>query len=277
MIEGMGRACLALGLLLAFSRCSGDGVSRGQRALTTVFDGVVDLCPATTDWGAWDQTPISTWDADVQPIVSWIIARTGISCSTYDGHSPTIGRAADWRPHSRDEGTALANWFVQNTKSGGAPLGIDYIIWQAQIYQLSTGVKTLADRGSFTQNHCDHVHVSFDDPVSFDSAATTPWGTAPPPDAALPRDAKVQPSREAGPLLDRAGSEAATPPPDEGSAPLAPSTEPLTGGCAVAPGGAPSGLVLVLVALVGVWARRWVSSCRCWCRCRCTWRWRRSP
>jgi hypothetical protein len=251
----------ALSLLLLLPGCGDlegdDGAAQGRlsAALVSTFSNTSALCPATTSWGAWSQTSLSTWDSDVKPVVSWIVNRTGISSSTYNGHSPSIGRAADWRPHSREEGTQLANWFLANTKSGGTPLGIDYIIWQAQIYLISSGVTKMADRGSFTQNHCDHIHISFvsSGSIAFDAAKTTAWGSSPSPDSGPSKDLKPKPpSPDASPSRDQARTKsdggsppatsdlgaafpdlgAADPPPPPGSS-ATPSG--LLGGCAFAP------------------------------------------
>lgn len=183
-------------------------------------------CPDTDDWGAWGQTELGTWDDDVAPVVQWLIDLTGIHCSTYPGHSPSIGRAADWRPRSREEGTLFADWLMANARTDGGPLGIQYIIWQGEIYNIARsgeGVRQMEDRGSFTQNHCDHVHVSFVEAgsVRFEPDAVGRWGPEPPPpDAAPPApdappappapDAAGPPARDAGaPAQDAAPDEAA--------------------------------------------------------------------
>lgn len=280
---------VVLSVLLLVPACgepAPDDTAPGQlsAALTTTFSSTSPLCPTTTNWGAWSQTSLSTWDSDVKPIVAWIINRTGISSSTYSGHSPSIGRAADWRPHSRDEGTELANWFLANTKSGGTPLGIDYIIWQAQIYLISSGVKPMEDRGSFTQNHCDHIHISFvsSGSVNFDAAATTPWGNPPPPDAGPSEDAKPKPpsqdsassSRDQG-KHDVARHDGGAPPPpvpsdDLGAASPAPqsSSQPsvLVGGCTFMPpepSGQTSALWLLLLCLSTICLDRFARLRRC--------------
>jgi len=41
-------------------------------------------------------------------------------------------------------------------------LGVDYVIWE-QRYNDGDGWERMSDRGGDTENHYDHVHVSFDD------------------------------------------------------------------------------------------------------------------
>ncbi|WP_214108431.1 hypothetical protein [Acrocarpospora catenulata] len=68
----------------------------------------------------------------------------------------TGGRMPDATAKAR--GDALAAWCVAN----GRRLGIMYIIWQQRYYDIRTGAapKMMANRGSNTANHYDHVHVS---------------------------------------------------------------------------------------------------------------------
>ncbi|TNY38212.1 hypothetical protein [Thermomonospora catenispora] len=54
-------------------------------------------------------------------------------------------------------GDAVAQYAINNASR----LGIKYIIWKQRIYDLrSPGWKLMSDRGSITQNHFDHVHIS---------------------------------------------------------------------------------------------------------------------
>ncbi|MDR0417411.1 MAG: hypothetical protein LBH76_08910 [Propionibacteriaceae bacterium] len=88
----------------------------------------------------------------------------------------TIGgyRAGDWGEHGRglaldvmipgwggagaELGAEIAAWFQTNS---GA-LGVDYIIWRQRFWQVGmSGWQPMGDRGSPTQNHMDHVHISF--------------------------------------------------------------------------------------------------------------------
>ena len=78
------------------------------------------------------------------------------------------GRACDFMtgpygqmPNAAQEarGDALAAWAVANAKE----LGIHYVIWKQQIWNVERageGWRPMENRGSITQNHWDHVHIS---------------------------------------------------------------------------------------------------------------------
>lgn len=54
-------------------------------------------------------------------------------------------------------GDDVASWTVANASK----LNVKYVIWKQAIWLPSSGWQPMADRGSITQNHYDHVHVSF--------------------------------------------------------------------------------------------------------------------
>ncbi|WP_030168255.1 hypothetical protein [Spirillospora albida] len=77
------------------------------------------------------------------------------------------GRACDFMESSggampsasaRSHGDAVAQYLIGNASR----FGLKYIIWRQRIYDFrgSGGWKMMEDRGSVTQNHYDHVHVS---------------------------------------------------------------------------------------------------------------------
>lgn len=66
------------------------------------------------------------------------------------------GRALDFMTSDRGYGDAIANLLI----SRAGELNIDYIIWRQRIWMPRSGWKAMSDRGSFTANHMDHVHVS---------------------------------------------------------------------------------------------------------------------
>jgi hypothetical protein len=96
------------------------------------------------------------------------------------GPFPTIGCARPGDPQDHGSGTAcdfmestggkmpsasaqahgdsVAQYVIDNASR----LGIKYVIWKQRIYDMrgSGGWRQMEDRGSITQNHFDHVHVS---------------------------------------------------------------------------------------------------------------------
>lgn len=61
-------------------------------------------------------------------------------------------------------GAEIAEWVMNNP----GPLNLKYVIWGQKIWSPTqdsvtswTSWRTMEDRGDITQNHWDHVHVSF--------------------------------------------------------------------------------------------------------------------
>lgn len=64
-------------------------------------------------------------------------------------------------PDGRATGQRLANYLTANAKS----VGLKYVIWEQRVWSLARedeGWRPMEDRGSATQNHMDHVHLSLD-------------------------------------------------------------------------------------------------------------------
>jgi len=87
--------------------------------------------------------------------------------STYVGHSPVAARALDILvsdvygkvPTDDNElGDAVAAYALAHKPENG----ITYVIWRQRI-DTGSGWRPMEDRGSITQNHFDHVHVTFDE------------------------------------------------------------------------------------------------------------------
>ncbi len=86
--------------------------------------------------------------------------------STYVGHSPVASRALDilasevYGERPADDnvlGDAAAAYALEHMDE----MGVTYVIWR-QRYNDGSGWDPMEDRGNITQNHYDHVHVSFD-------------------------------------------------------------------------------------------------------------------
>jgi hypothetical protein len=87
--------------------------------------------------------------------------------STYNGHHPTADRALDTLVSDAygsvpSDDNALGDAHADFALANQAEFGIWYVIWR-QRYNDGSGWEPMEDRGSITQNHYDHVHVSFDE------------------------------------------------------------------------------------------------------------------
>lgn len=99
----------------------------------------------------------------VQAFADACAGATGASSfGTYPGHSPTLDRALDiFVPTtSRTVGDAICDFAQRHQKR----YGVDYVIYRQRIWNpdISSAWRAMADRGDLTQNHFDHVHISFE-------------------------------------------------------------------------------------------------------------------
>ena len=109
--------------------------------------------------------------AHVQSFANAACARYGCpyDIGTYVGHDPSADRALDMMmgaygrvpPASGvTRGTNIANYGVTTAANA---YKVYYVIWRQRINTIDgRGWRVMANRGSITQNHFDHVHVSFD-------------------------------------------------------------------------------------------------------------------
>lgn len=113
----------------------------------------------------------------VQAFADACSAATGAdNFGTYNGHDPSIDRALDiFVPvSSRTLGDAICDFAQQNEER----YGVHYVIYRQHIWNpdITNNWRPMADRGNPTQNHFDHVHVSFDAsaPMADDKPAPAP-------------------------------------------------------------------------------------------------------
>lgn len=84
------------------------------------------------------------------------------SSSAYSSDHPN-GRAVDFMIPSYKTNKALGDAVAAYVIANGKRLKVNYLIWRQRSYTLTRGTwKAMDDRGSDTQNHLDHVHVSFE-------------------------------------------------------------------------------------------------------------------
>ncbi|HET9117713.1 MAG TPA: hypothetical protein VFN75_06510 [Pseudonocardiaceae bacterium] len=133
---------------------------RRRRGLTLSFVALVVGLALVVAAPVSASSGYSQWAPNVAPSVQTIAQRFGVQATTYPGHDPDQWHAADFLVHSSDQGYALAGY----AKVNAARLRVHYICWHQHIWNIqraAEGWRLMADRGSPTQNHMDHVHVSF--------------------------------------------------------------------------------------------------------------------
>ncbi|MFO7252997.1 MAG: hypothetical protein DIU60_019835 [Actinomycetes bacterium] len=91
---------------------------------------------------------------------------TGCFRAGNDGGEHPLGRACDFMLSSggampSPDKVALGHRIAEFVIENGRKLGVKYVIYRQRIYHMSNpGWRPMADRGSVTANHFDHVHVS---------------------------------------------------------------------------------------------------------------------
>lgn len=81
----------------------------------------------------------------------------------YDPNGHPAGLALDFMISDIPDGVATGDRLADYLIAHAAELGVSYIIWQQRIWTASRaaeGWQLMEDRGSRTQNHMDHVHLS---------------------------------------------------------------------------------------------------------------------
>lgn len=118
---------------------------------------------------------------------SWGGGSSGISrhCSVGGTSEHKEGRALDWRmdmksKSQRSRVSKALSWITANNGEVARRLGIMYVIWNQRIwstYYPELGWRKMANRGSYTANHKNHVHIS----LTWDGAMKqTSWWTGVP-------------------------------------------------------------------------------------------------
>ncbi|WP_150237856.1 coiled-coil domain-containing protein [Nocardiopsis quinghaiensis] len=121
--------------------------------------------PASANGGGWDATT-PRMAAIRDEIIQTHGAPYPVGCWRASADDHGDGRACDFMmssggavPSAENQalGTQIAQYGIENADR----LGIKYIIWEQQIWQSTSRQWTwMNDRGSTTQNHYDHVHIS---------------------------------------------------------------------------------------------------------------------
>lgn len=102
---------------------------------------------------------LQAWPSAVRNRVAAQFGMTDIG-----GYRPGSGKSDHHSGNALDvmvrgeQGDRIAWWFRKNADT----LNVKYVIWEQGYWQPGmSGYRPMADRGSVTANHYDHVHVSF--------------------------------------------------------------------------------------------------------------------
>lgn len=168
---------------------------------------------------------------------SWGVSR---GCEVGGRSEHKEGRALDWHmdaanPADRVRVADALNWLTANDGEVAERLGVMYVIWDQKVwasYRRAEGWRPMADRGSSTANHRDHVHVS----LTWDGAMQqTSWWTGVPVAAPLAGPCGVAGAPDCRPLTAMAAQAILLDSPEEPIRPEslpAPAEVPLIGGTA---------------------------------------------
>lgn len=140
------------------------GTYKDRYVLTSSLTFAKSMLPTAPEWTCSvksGDSMLQEWPAKVR---TRILAQ--FAPPTIGGYRETtsgehgLGLALDVMVYNdKAKGDAVRDWAVANA----AALNIYYVIWEQHIYGAWTGWKPvlMEDRGSITQNHFDHVHISF--------------------------------------------------------------------------------------------------------------------
>ena len=151
--------------------------------------GVVDATPTTpstaTQYSVGDVQPQTAVVANtigqmfgIRSVGGWRAATSVYDDLRY-GHS--VGLALDFMISDIDNGPVVGDQVATYLQQNAASLGVAYIIWQQAIWspdRAGEGWRPMADRGSATQNHMDHVHLSLTGAGSLVDPCTPGGGAA---------------------------------------------------------------------------------------------------
>jgi len=130
--------------------------TRPMLAVVGVLTGLVLLVSGCF----FGRSSYSQWAPSVAPSVMTVSQRFGVQATTYPGHDPNQWQAADFMVGSYGRGQAVAGWVIANA----GRLRVHYVCWWQHIWNIQRagdGWRLMANGGSATANHMNHVHVSF--------------------------------------------------------------------------------------------------------------------
>lgn len=107
------------------------------------------------------------WAATAAPAVAELESHFGIIAMTYPGHDPDMAHAADFMlPGNGYNASWVARGYqlAAYAQTDHVRLHVHYIVYRQHIWNVqrnAEGWRLMPNRGDWTQNHMNHVHISF--------------------------------------------------------------------------------------------------------------------
>jgi hypothetical protein len=131
-------------------------------AAAGVIAGTSGCTAWNVNWNQWSQPPRSSVQLlgdgfDIKPF-------------TYVGHDPVSYKAADFMLPDNGVNGENSYWVQRGwqlahyAQANHTKLDVHYIVFRQHIWNVeraSEGWRLMANRGDWTQNHMNHVHISF--------------------------------------------------------------------------------------------------------------------
>ncbi|MFF5325261.1 M23 family metallopeptidase [Janibacter hoylei] len=144
---------------------------RHWAAAGQIVDALAGIKPAASAPGEGAQANSSYDLGEVQPQTAALANTVGpmFSIKTVGGYRQDTrpdhpsGLAADFMVPLTSAGQATGDALAEHVRENAQTYGVEYIIWNQRIWNSSRpteGWRAMADRGSATQNHKDHIHVT---------------------------------------------------------------------------------------------------------------------
>lgn len=159
----------SVGTVAAGTQLRGTGTTSGSYT-AVIWDGTVAWAPTskvTVSLGSTSLDKLEVYGKaaviEIRPLFPKITTIYGWRASSAYSSDHPNGRAVDFMIPNYKTNKALGDSLAAYVIENGKRLHVTYVIWRQRIYTMSSGKwKAMADRGSDTQNHMNHVHVSFE-------------------------------------------------------------------------------------------------------------------
>lgn len=178
-----------------------DNAAAAARLTAPAAAGLINPAAATVPLasGNYDDDVYDRLKDSLGPVKPHVLESTTV-IATVTGHEPgdiggyreggsrdpnghPAGLAVDFMVPLTDEGKAQGDKVAQYAIDNAEHLNVKYVIWYQRIWNIGrdTDWRPMEDRGSDTQNHLDHPHISFEatpagDPRDADDAPSLPGG-----------------------------------------------------------------------------------------------------